>query len=309
MADIGTALNRSASTIFYEIENNKVNEVYDSKKAQQKAYVKRHDASFRGRSIIADDKLRNFVEKKLLEGCSPESISGRVRNRENKISNIGKDTIYRFLRSPYGKIIGLKLEKKKRRLRHKNKVKLDGRIFIENRPKIANNRERVGDLEADFIVSGKSGKGVLLTVVDRKTRKAFFEIIYNVCVDEVHVAFKKVKRKFPEMKTLTLDNDILFKMHKTLKKLLKVKIYFCHPYHSWEKGAIENVNRFIRKFIPKGSNISRYDKKDIRLIEKKCNGRFLKCLDFATPDEALEECRQKKHNKKTAVKLFKSEKN
>ncbi len=241
-------------------------------------------------------------------GQSPESISGRIRNRENKISDISKDTIYRFLRSPYGKIIGLKLEKKKRRFRRSRKVKLDGRVFIENRPKIANNRGRVGDLEADFIVSGKSGKGVLLTVIDRKTRKAFLEIIYNVCIDEVHAALKRIKKKFPEIKTLTLDNDILFRMHKTLEKLLKVKIYFCHPYHSWEKGEIENLNRFIRKFIPKGSNISRFYKKDILLIEKKCNGRFLKCLDYATPYEALEECRRSKTNKKTAIKPLKIEK-
>ncbi|MFH1192033.1 MAG: IS30 family transposase [bacterium] len=291
-----------------EIENNSVNGVYDSKKSQQKAYEKRHNARFQGKSIIANDKLRDFVKKHLLEGCSPESISGRIRKRENEISNIGKDTIYRFLRSPYGKIIGLKLEKKKRHFRRSRKVELDGRVFIENRPKIANNRGRVGDLEADFIVSGKSGKGVLLTVVDRKTRKAFLEIIYNVCIDEVHSAFKRRKKKFPEMKTLTLDNDILFRMRKTLEKLLKVKIYFCRPYHSWEKGEIANLNRFIRIYIPKGSNISKYDKKDIRLIERKCNGRFLKCLDYATPDEALEECRLRKNNKKTAVKPLENEK-
>lgn len=298
LRDIGIALNRSVSTISDEIKIGSVKGIYDSKKARQKAYVKRHRASFRGKSIISDDKLRSFVESNLLGGQSPESISGRIRNRENKISDISKDTIYRFLRSPYGKIIGLKLEKKKRRFRRSRKVKLDGRVFIENRPKIANNRGRVGDLEADFIVSGKSGKGILLTVADRKTRKAFVNIICDVCIDEVHAAFKKIKRRFPEMKTLTLDNDILFKMHKTLEKLLKVKIYFCHPYHSWEKGAIENLNRFIRKFIPKGSNISRYSKKDISIIEKKCNSRFLKCLKYATPDEILEEYRKRKKTKK-----------
>ena len=102
------------------------------------------------------------------------------------------------------------------------------------------------------------------------------------------------------MRTLTLDNDILFKMHKTLEKLLDVKIYFCHPYHSWEKGSIENLNRFIRKFIPKGSNLSRYSKKDIAEIERESNDRYLKCLKFATPDEMLEEYRKKKKKTKNS---------
>ena len=103
------------------------------------------------------------------------------------------------------------------------------------------------------------------------------------------------------MKTLTIDNDLLFQMHKTLAKLLKVKIYFCHPYHSWEKGSIENVNKFIRKIIPKGSNLLNYDQGYVSLIEQKCNERFMKCLEYATPEEKLNEYRQRKSNKKTAL--------
>lgn len=249
--------------------------------------------------------MRNFIEEKLLEGRSPESISGRIRHREKELPDIAKDTIYRYLRSPYGKVIGLKLQKKKRHIRRKNKVKLDGRIFIENRPKIANKRGRIGDVEADFIVSGKSGKGVLLTAICRKSRKAFLEIIHDVSIDEVHVAFVKIQKRFPEMKTLTLDNDILFRMHKTLEKLLDIKIFFCHPYHSWEKGSIENLNRVIRKYIPKGSNLSRFSKKDIAEIERESNDRYLKCLDFATPDEVLEEYRRKQKKKKKQPKSCK----
>lgn len=153
-------------------------------------------------------------------------------------------------------------------------------------------------MEADFIVSGKSGKGVLLTATDRKSRKSFLEIVYDVSIDEVHSAFERIQKEFPEMKILTLDNDILFKMHRTLERLLNVKIYFCHPYHSWEKGSIENLNRFIRKFIPKGSNLSKFSKKEIAEIEQKSNNRFLKCLRFATPDEVLEKYRKRKNKNK-----------
>ena len=100
------------------------------------------------------------------------------------------------------------------------------------------------------------------------------------------------------MKTLTIDNDILFQMHKTLEKLLKVKIYFCHPYHSWEKGSIENVNKYIRKFIPKGDDLSKYNKEEISIIESKCNERFMECLRYATPSEKLKEYRKRKKRTK-----------
>jgi IS30 family transposase len=78
------------------------------------------------------------------------------------------------------------------------------------------------------------------------------------------------------MKTITTDNDILFQKHEELEKILSVDIYFCHPYHSWEKGSIENANKCIRKYIPKGSNISKYSKKYIHFVEEKLNKRFMK---------------------------------
>ena len=157
-------------------------------------------------------------------------------------------------------------------------------------------RSRVGDVEADFIVSGKGGKGYLLVLVERKIKITFIEQIIDISIDNVHIAFQNIQSRFPEMKTMTLDNDILFRMHNTLEILLNIPIYFCHPYHSWEKGTVENTNKYIRQYIPKGSDISRYSKGQIRLIEDKCNQRFMKCLDYKTPEEELNEYRLK--NKK-----------
>lgn len=153
---------------------------------------------------------------------------------------------------------------------------------------------RAGDAEGDFIVSGRGGKGVLLGVEDRKLRVVFLELIHRVTIDEVHAALVRIKSRFPEMKTLSLDNDILFQMHQTLEKLLEVKIYFCHPYHSWEKGGIENVNKAIRKFIPKGSNLARYDRSEIQTVEDFLNDRYMKCLQYATPREKLKQYRDRK---------------
>ena len=275
---------------------------YNPTKAQHKVYVKRHMASFRGKSVVASKELREFIEKHLVLGQSPAAISGRIRYREKHLPYVSKDTIYRYLRSPYGKIIGMKLKKKKRPKGGAKKKKLNDRVFIEKRPKIIEKRGRVGDIEGDFIVSCKSGRGILLTATDRKLRVSFLELIHDVSIDEVHRAFLRIQKRFPEIKTMTIDNDILFKMHKTLAKLLGLKIYFCHPYHSWEKGSIENANKFIRKYIPKGSDFSNYTQNEIMLVEKKCNARFMECLNFATPLELLNECRQKQKNSREATK-------
>lgn len=243
-------------------------------------------------------ELRKFVELNLLDGQSAAAIAGRIKNHEKQLPNVSKDTIYRFLRSTYGKIIGLKLKKRKYRKKRAKVTKLKDRVFIDKRPKIIEKRGRVGDLEADFIVSGRDGSGVLLVAVDRKIRASFLEIIHEVTIDEVHKTFEKIKKRFPETRTLTLDNDLLFKMHKALEALLGVKIYFCHPYHSWEKGTIENRNKIIRKFIPKGSDLGRYDAREIKAVEDFLNDRYLECLEYATPAEKLEIHRARKKTTK-----------
>jgi transposase, IS30 family len=299
--EIAHALSRSISTISNEIHENSVKGKYDPVKAQHKAYTKRHDASFRGKKIVGNRKLRKFIEQNLLDGQSPEAISGRIKHHKKELPNVSKNTVYRFLRSPYGKVIGLKLKKKKYRKKRPKVTKLEDRVFIDTRPQIIEKRGRVGDVEIDFIVSGRGGKGILMVAVDRKLRVVFLELILKVTVDNVHAACERIKKRFPELKSVTLDNDILFQMHQVLQRLLGVPIYFCHPYHSWEKGSVENRNKIIRQFITKGSDLSQYKKDEIKTVEEYLNDRYLKCLKYATPREKLRQYRtRKKKIKKTA---------
>ncbi len=155
-------------------------------------------------------------------------------------------------------------------------------------------RLRVGDVEADFIVSGKDGHGIMLVVEDRKLRITFLARIVQITIRNVHRAFARIKQRFPEVKTISTDNDILFQRHQQLAQQLGVRIYFCHPYHSWEKGSIENTNGVIRKSIPKGSDLSRRSPYAIRKIEQKLNRRIMECLDYRTPQEMLDRHRKNK---------------
>ena len=137
----------------------------------------------------------------------------------------------------------------------------------------------------------------MLVVADRRSRAVFIERIVRSSIPAVHAAFLKVKAQFPEMKTLTMDNDILFARHGELALLLRVKIYFCHPYHSWEKGTVENANKVIRRDIPKSSDISRYSRHFIEVLEQKLNRRPMKCLHYRTPQEFLETQRRRRNKK------------
>jgi IS30 family transposase len=164
-------------------------------------------------------------------------------------------------------------------------------VSIDDRPVVITNRERVGDLEVDFIVSGKAGSGYVLTAADRKLRIGFIRKIQPVTVGNVLKALLDIKKAFPEVRSITTDNDILFRYYKQLEKALGVPFYFCDPYSSWQKGSIENYNGEARVYIKKGSDISQYNTAYIQMTEDKLNNRYMEVLGYKTPKEALEEYR------------------
>lgn len=246
--------------------------------------------------IVKNSELQRFVEKALYDDQSPANIAGRIKKHEKHLISTSKDSIYRYIKSVYGRRIeAYRAQRKTRRWRRRAKSKkLEGRTFIGKRPVIINKRQRLGDAEADFLVSGRNGKGVILNVTDRKSRAPFLEQIIKTTTDNVELAFKKIRKRFPELRTVTTDNDLLLQKHKRLEKVLNVKIYFCDPYSSWQKGTVENTNGCVRKDISKGSDISKYSKRFIHLIEKKLQRRYMDCLNHLTPYEVIERHRKQK---------------
>lgn len=177
--------------------------------------------------------------------------------------------------------------------------------MISKRPRKISNRWGLGHMEGDFIVSGKTGKGLVFGLVDRKVRKNLLERILPVSVRNVERALVRMKRRYPEMQTITFDNDILFLEHKRLEQKLGIKIYFCEPRSPWQKPSIEHLNKILRRYIPKSSDISKYSRRFIQKLEAKMNRRFMKCLGFLTPDEAYEK-EQKQKQRQKALKGEKS---
>jgi IS30 family transposase len=285
-----------------------VNGDYTAKKAHHKAAVRRKASKFQGKRIVANPLLQSFIDKALLQRQSPEAIAGRLKaGLELGLPYVSRDTIETYIASVHGRRIEHQIKLLKAGQKRKNKRRRplvdtgtngDTKVYIDDRPRVITNRERVGDLEVDFIVSGKTGSGYALTAADRKLRVGFIRKILPVTVGNVLKALQDIKKAFPEMTSITTDNDILFTYHKQLETALGVPFYFCHPYSSWEKGSVENYNGQVRKYIRKGSDISQYGEVYMQAIEIKLNSRYMKILDYKTPQEALNEYRQEQEKLK-----------
>jgi len=304
--DIAKVLRRSPNTISEEIARNSVNGIYDQLKANHRAYVRRKNSKFQGMKIEKDKDLREYVEVGLKKDWSPEKIAGRIKETDKHIKYASYQAIYKYVFSPYGR----KLEKQLRYKGKKRKTKgsylkvgkLENRIFIDQRPVIINQRERYGDWEGDFVCSGKQGKGFLLVLHERKARYVLMCKIIVRSPQLINQLLSDLSQGFENFNSLTLDNDIAFKKHEELSRVLGCDVFFCHPYHSWEKGGVENTNKLIRQYISKGSDISKYRDKYIQEIENKLNSRPRKCLGYKTPEEVMWENMQFKQ-KSQCVKL------
>lgn len=293
---IARTLKRVKSAIWYELQKARRGRPYDAKVAEHTTYVRRRYNRAVGKKIALDRDLRKFVETHLFDDQSPEEISKRLKRIEKHLPYISGSAIRRYIKSVYGRRIEshrAKLSTRKQRHRIKGK-RIVGKRMIDERPSKINKRWGLGHMEGDFIVSGKSGVGIVLALRDRKVRKNLLERILPVSVRNVERALVRMKKRCPEMQTITFDNDILFLEHKRLERVLDIKIYFCHPHSPWEKPSIENLNKDLRKYILKSSDISKYSIYRIKKLEAKLNRRFMDVLGSLTPDEAYEREKRKR---------------
>lgn len=270
--------------------------LYDGSYAQHKAWVNRRYKHTRANTIACNTKLKQVVEDYLLDDQSPEHISQRIRKYRKDLPYVSGVTIRTYIKSVYGRRIEAYRAKiyKKRKGRRKISQEITDKRMIDKRPLYIKERKRIGDTEGDFIVSGRSGSGYIFVCADRRSRAPFLERVLPVSIRTVENAIRRIKRRFPELKTLTFDNDLLFIHHKKMEKKFGVKIYFCHKHSPWEKGFVENRNKIMRRYIPKGSDLSQYTQKFIRTLEEKLQRQMMKCLDYRTPKEILEKHRKRK---------------
>lgn len=291
LREIAGALKRSVSSISDEVKNNSVRGVYDAKKAQHKADVKREKSKRDCLKIAMDTELRKFVIESMKDEQSPEGISGRLKYVEKGIQYASGKAIYKFIESPHGRQIEKHLYsnavKKKTGPKRGTQRTLDGRTFIDERPQRVEKRLEFGHWEGDFIESGEGGTGSLLVLVERKTRYPFLMYLEDRSNANVNYLIEEMLHGIP-IKSLTLDNDISFQKHEILSEIISATIYFCHPQSPNEKGTVENRNKAIRRYVKKKSDLSKYSAEHFKMVEEKLRTRWMTCLHFKTPEEAFQ---------------------
>jgi IS30 family transposase len=286
--EIAKVLGRGLSTISEEVNENGGRENYNARIAQHRAYLKQYWKKRNYNKVAMDNHLSKFVEKNLRKGWSPETISKRLEIQSGLKYASGK-SIRKFINVRHGLERFLFWERnnmKTGRKRKKGSYLHDlERKFIDLRPYTA--LYEYGHWEGDFIVS-RGNSYVLLILVEKYSKKVLLKILPNRKNDLVNETIVSLLLEHT-VNSLTLDNDIAFLKWKELEKRLNTNIYFCHPYHSWEKGLVENTNRWIREFIPKKSNLALYKDSYIKWIESYLNHRPKQCLNGKTPHEVVME--------------------
>jgi len=276
---IAAVLSRSPNTVSREIFRNSVDGIYTAKKADHKAYATRWRSKQDCLKVALDAFLTRFVTEKLQKKWSPKQISGCLK-LEYGITCSAK-AIYKFAESRCLEQHLFWRWNKRKGGRKKNRSGLphDGRVYIDERPSV----DGAGHLEMDFIVS-KHSCSVLLVVVDRLTKRSWLAKLPNRKRSTIRVALS-VLLKDVVVRSITTDNDIAFTCWRELEALLGTRIYFTHPYHSWEKGLVENTNRWIRCFVPKRRDIASVTEEELQDVHAFLNDRPRECLGFRFPSE------------------------
>lgn len=291
--EIAAAIGKSESAISREIRRNrdKRSNGYKAETAQRK-YQKRQRK--KPKHIGFTDEIKQKVEELINDDLSPEQIAGR-RKKEG-LACVSHERIYQHVCDDKKK--GGELYTHLRRRGRKNKkrgAKRAGRGFIPNRvgiekgPKVVEEKTRFGDLEIDTVI-GKDHQGAIVTINSRATGMLKMKKVKNRTAGEVTSASQELLGDWlPFLETITADNGKEFAQHQKISESLNVDFYFANPYHSWERGANENLKGLVRQYFPKKTDFSTITDQQIQEVENKLNNRPRKRLNFETPLEAMDE--------------------
>lgn len=292
--EISRVLQRSHTALSREIKRNKVKGVYDPQKAQHKAQTRRKSSKYQGMKIRKNPVLEKYIEKKIKKSWSPKSISGRLKNHDTHLPYASHRVIYKYLRSVYGQPLCQYLRSKryygkKRKFPKPKREIIRNRTFIDQRPDFINKREDFGHFEADRIESNKHSLAGLVVAQERKSRYYLAKKTHSRKPEENKNALREAFQKISSPKSITYDSDIAFTKHEEVNQLLGTRSFFCFPHHPWEKGGVENANKIMREFIPKGSDIAQYSQEEIDEFVEIINNRPRECLNYKTPEEVVRE--------------------
>jgi IS30 family transposase len=285
--EIAQIIGKHKSTVSREIARNqdKRSGKYNYELAERKY---RQRIREKPKKIHFTQAVKDFVESQLKEDLSPEQIVG-VAKKEG-IACVSHERIYQHVwedKKKGGRLyMHLRTQGKRYRKRGQKKDQrgiIPNRVDIDKRPKIVEEKTRVGDFEVDTII-GKNHQGALVTINDRKTGLVKIRKVNSKNAEQVAQAVIDALTPYkPFLHTITSDNGKEFALHAKISQHLGVEFFFAKPYHSWQRGANENLNGLIRQYFPKKTDFSTITDHQVQMVEEKLNNRPRKRFNFESP--------------------------
>lgn len=293
MRGIAEALGRAPSTISREIRRNK------RKDGGYRWYTADEKTRGRRRRSRRNRKFEG-AEWALVVWClerkwSPEQIAGRLRLLG--VLWISHETIYRYVWEDkhaggtlYTHLRQASKQRRKRRNSKDSRGRMRGKRSIDERPPGAENRSRIGHFEGDTVMGSSQDRHCLLTMVDRKSGYSLIGKLTSRTVADTNRKFKElIARTERRVRTITLDHGTEFHGFQELEAETSARIYFAHPYHSWERGTSENTNGLIRQYFPKRQSLAQVTQDQCDWVAHQLNNRPRKRLGWRTPAECYEQ--------------------
>lgn len=285
---IAEVLGRSPNTISREIKLNSVGGEYVAIKAKAKSRVSRRSRRYQWSKIEQNSDLYKFIVAKLAKphSWSPNEISGYLKVHPELGFYISNKQLYAWLYSSRGQahcdnLYSKRYHPKKQTTNKTIRVMIPNRTGIEQRPVAAASRLETGHGEYDSVVSSKrsNSKAALAVLQERRTRLVRARLVHNLKL----AGYAKTVASLASglrLKTLTTDNGIENKQHKLVTKNTGVPVFFTDPYSSWQKGGVENANKMLRRYFPKGTDFSRVTQTQVDLALWTINNKPRQSLGF-----------------------------
>lgn len=306
---IALALDFHRSSVYREIKRGQTSSGrYSAWVAGNYAQMQRYQANHQ-RMLFLQENLAWFwslAEKKLTKFWSPEQIAGAMNAGFVMVAGkhppcpVSIQTIYDWIylhRQDLTPCLrhGFHRHKRQFYLNQKKRRQEQEKYRIDRRPEEVERKTRYGHWEGDS-VEGKKGTGRIATFCERKSKYliSFVMAPSGQTDQDVSLQFstgaceyftRLIAPKY--LKTLTLDNGPEMVDHPKISRSTGMGVYFCYPYHSWEKGLVENTNGLIRQYLPKGMSFTNLTQEDLDKIVWEINNRPRKALGFKTPQQVI----------------------
>lgn len=297
---IGRRLCREHTDISREVKRNSGDYLpYRAVDAQRLHEARQRKKNKKKLEKFAYAKVKEFVVKNLREYFSPDQIAGRLKNQPPKELTgltVSRESIYQYIYNGAGRFeylyphLRTKRHKRQRRFDRKkhSKINIPDRISIHLRPEEIDSKERVGDWETDSMIFSKQ-KNTLSVQYERKTMLCRLRKLKNKEAAETENAIAESVESLPNglWQSITRDNGTENAKHLNTLNTFNIQSYFCDAYASWQKGGIENLNKLIRQYLPRKTDMSKISHDEIYAIQEQLNNRPRKSLNYLTPNEVI----------------------